>query len=143
MKPKSSQVFESLPLIQAQQCSSCIHSYSRTPIPHFHPKVKNCPKCQIFILLSNQWFNFKIRFYSSILIQGYARFPKQSSGYQVIKVSRKPRWNSLSRRTWFLTTARLEILTSPLDSWSQNESRVTLGFWFRVPIGLTRKTMQT
>ena len=73
---------------------------------------------------------------------GYAWFQKQSLEYHVIKVWRKPRRKSLSQKMWFLTEASFEILRPQLDSWCQNESGGSLRFWFRVPVGSTRKTMQ-
>ena len=39
--------------------------------------------------------NLKIKLYSSTWVQRYTQFPKQSPGYQVIKISRKSRQSSL------------------------------------------------
>ena len=109
----------------------------------FNPKFSSLgaksSKCQIFILQPKQWFNIKIRFYSSTWVQGYARLPKQSLKYQLLKIH-ATRWLSLPRETWFLMEPRFEILRLPLDSWHQNESGGDLNFWFWVLIGPTRKT---
>ena len=91
----------------------------------------------------NSDFKFKIIFYSSTRVQEYVWFPKQSLGYQVIKVSRKSRRKSLPREMWFLTEACFEILRLPLDSLHQNEFEGGFRFRFWVLVCLVRKMMQT
>ena len=69
------------------------------------------------ILLVSQSSNLslKIKPYSSIRVQGYTQFPKQSPRYQIIKISHKSRQQDLPRKIQFLTEARLLNLRLPLN----------------------------
>ena len=84
-----------------------------------------------------KWLNSITMPYSSIWVQGYARFPKWSPRSQVITISRKSRQLGLPRKMQFLKEARFKMLSPLVRLWRRNKSVGGLSFWFWVPIGLT------